>query len=332
MSSRAPKVSVCIPVYNGADYIAESIASVLEQTYRDFRLIVCDNCSTDNTADIVRSVRDPRLTYVRNRENLGVVGNYNCALNLIESEYVCFWHHDDVMLPENLERKVSVLDENPGVGFVHSDIIEIDSESRVLRKWWRNSGCDYIEDGLTFFRRFIASLPSGSMVFIGSVLARRNCYSLLGGYRPELRYTHDSEMWMRMSLFCDVACLGTALVQWRQHRASVSSGLGYGVQWLYEHYLAARIIFSDHWNRIPQWKYLRRQVYASFAERAFKEGWKAYYTGDLAAAKGYLTLAVRVYPQVIGTTNFLRLGLRLAAGPTGVRLYRASRERIRGMS
>lgn len=329
MTTRIPKVSVCIPVYNGANYIAESIASVLAQTYADFRLIVCDNCSTDNTADIVRSFRDPRLTYVCNPKNLGIAGNYNQALNLVEGEYVCFWHHDDVMLPENLERKVCVLDENPKVGFVHSNVILIDRAGKVLSwQWWEDSGRDYIEDGLTVFHRFIARMPFGSMIFIGAVLVRRACYARLGGYRPDLRYTHDSEMWMRMSLFYDVACLGAPLVKWRQHPTSGSSALGLDVQWLHEHYLATRIILREHKDRIPQWKHVRQQVFARFAERAFSEGWKAYDTGDVAVAKGYLTLAVRAYPQVIGSTDFWRLGLRLAAGPTGVRLYRAVRERL----
>ena len=75
---------MCLPVYNGAAYIAESIESVLAQTYGDFRLIVSDNCSTDNTEDIVRSFSDRRLTYVRNARNLGVVGNFNRCLSLAE--------------------------------------------------------------------------------------------------------------------------------------------------------------------------------------------------------------------------------------------------------
>lgn len=333
MTSQAPKVSVCIPVYNGANYIAESIASVLAQTYRDFRLVVCDNCSTDNTADIVQSFRDPRVTYVRNQKNLGVVGNYNRALSIVESDYICFWHHDDVMLPENLEHKVFVLDNNPKVGFVHSNVILIDTEGKALaQQWWEDSERDYIEDGLTVFHRFIRNMPIGAMIFIGAVLARRTCYLRLGGYRPELRYTHDSEMWMRMSLFYDVACLGTPLVKWRQHQNSASSGLGYDVHWLEEHCRAAQIILSDHRDRIPQWKHLREQITATFAKRAFHEGWHAYDNGNLAVAKSYLILAMWAYPTVMRTQEFWHLALRLAAGPTGVRLYRSLRERLRTVS
>ena len=82
IGSHISKVNICIPVYNGSAYIAESINSVLAQTYEDFQLIVCDNCSTDNTGEIVRSFQDPRITYIRNAENLGLVGNANRCLEL----------------------------------------------------------------------------------------------------------------------------------------------------------------------------------------------------------------------------------------------------------
>ena len=96
--SSAPQVSVCMPVYNGSDYIADSVQSVLTQTYKDFNLIVCDNCSTDKTDEIIRSFKDPRLIYVRNNKNLGLVGNHNRCLELADGKYVHFLHHDDIML------------------------------------------------------------------------------------------------------------------------------------------------------------------------------------------------------------------------------------------
>ena len=86
--SSTPKVSVCIPVYNGSDYIAYAIQSVLAQTYKNFNLIVCDNCSTDNTEEIVRNFEDPRLSYVRNNKNLGLVGNENRCLELSKGDYI----------------------------------------------------------------------------------------------------------------------------------------------------------------------------------------------------------------------------------------------------
>ena len=151
----ASKVSVCIPVYNGSDYIADSIQSVLAQTYKNFNLIVCDNGSTDNTEEIVRNVKDSRLTYVRNNKNLGLVGNHNRCLELADGEYVYFLHHDDIMLPDNLALKVSILDEHPKVGLVHSDVLFIDKAGQHLDLSKFDAKRDYIEDGIKVFEKYI---------------------------------------------------------------------------------------------------------------------------------------------------------------------------------
>ena len=75
-----PLVSVCIPVYNGEKYIGETIESVLKQTFKDFELVVCNNCSTDHTLDVVSKYQDPRIRVVTNEQNVGMVGNWNVCL------------------------------------------------------------------------------------------------------------------------------------------------------------------------------------------------------------------------------------------------------------
>jgi len=301
-SSLAPKVSVCIPVYNGSAYIAESINSVLAQTYEDFHLIVCDNCSTDNTEEIVRSFRDPRLTYVRNAKNLGLVGNSNRCLDLAKGEYVCILHHDDVMLPENLERKVRLLDERLEVGFVHSNIIVIDSEGEVFAEniWHEDSRRDYIEKGQTVFRRFLDNLPMGTSIFIGAVLARRSCYEHIGGFSPELPHCTDSEMWMRMLLFYDVACIGTPLVKYRAHMAAASGSWGdyASFDYLNEHYAAVTMIFEKYKSHIPNWKGLKKQVSEVFGKRALTLAANALIKGDFVTYKIFLKEADNISPWI----------------------------------
>jgi len=327
-----PRVSVCIPVFNGAEYIGESIESVLGQTLSDFELIVCDNCSTDATADVVGRFTDPRITYLRNPRNLGIAGNANRCLELARGEYISIWHHDDVMLPENLERKVRLLEEHPSVGFVHSDLILIDAKGRPLgRRWNDESIRDYVEPGLSIFRRYVANMPIGGLIFIGSVLARRACYERLGGFLPELPNCHDSEMWMRIALYNHVACLGTPLIKWRQHTTSatqVSSTLR-GAAYLRQHYDAVYTPFRDHRARIPDHEGSLRHVSARFAEEAIRGSWSAFHRRDFPLAADYLRAAVRVHPRILTTTSFWPLAARVAAGPAGSKLYRALRHTFR---
>ena len=325
-SSLPPKVSVCIPVYNGSKYIAKAIESVLAQTYKDFSLIVVDNCSTDNTEEIVRNFHDPRLTYKRNKENIGLVGNANRCLELAKGEYIYILHHDDIMLPENLERKVSLLDKNPKVGFVHSNILVIDGNGDVVAKniWYEGSRKDYIKNGKEIFYKSLFYLPYGASIFIGSVLARRKCYEHVGKFSPELPHCFDSEMWNRMSLFYDIACIGSSLVKYRVHEETASTKWGNYLSFPYakEHFLAAMITFNKYDKLITDSQKLKKRVCLSFAERFITLAKTAIINGDYFTAKSFIKEAPRVCPQIQMNLRYWLIAVGVSSGPNGYRFYK----------
>lgn len=111
MNPLAPRVSIGMPVYNGARYIKEAIDSLLTQTYADFELIISDNASTDSTPDIIKEYaqKDHRIRYYRNEKNLGLSANLNRVYELACGEYFMVAHHDDVRAPEYLERCLEIL-------------------------------------------------------------------------------------------------------------------------------------------------------------------------------------------------------------------------------
>ena len=119
---KSPKVSVCIPVYNRPDYVAEAIESVLCQTFTDFELIITDNCSTDNTPEVIKSyaAKDKRVKYYRNQYNMGISSSINRALLLSRGEYIKFLFSDDKLAPQCLALFVDALDNHPKVSLVTS--------------------------------------------------------------------------------------------------------------------------------------------------------------------------------------------------------------------
>ena len=324
--SRGPRVSVCIPVYNGAGYIQECIESVLAQTFADFELIVADNCSTDETEAVVRSFTDRRVRYVRNAKNLGLVGNANRCLQLASSEYVCLFHHDDVMLPQNLARKVTVLDAHPGVGFVHSNLLLVDETGRRVAGgiWAADSRRDYVESGRVVFGRFLMEMPRASSIFIGTVLARRSCYRRLGGFRDELPHCNDSEMFMRMMLFFDVACLGEPLVKYRVHQTSTSSSWGdsESLPYVKEHYDAVRLLFERYGDEIPNRRRTWAAVSRAFAKRALDVALHELVSGSRVVGQMALGFAVAMYAPITATPSFWRAVAASVGGHGGVRFYR----------
>jgi len=123
-------ISVCIPVYNGDNYIRESIESVLNQTERNFELLIVDNCSVDQTLSIVAEYDDPRIRVFVNKWNLGGVANFNRCIELAKREFIVLLPHDDVLLPTALEVFSKELVSDPQVGLAYSSYYIIDGKGK----------------------------------------------------------------------------------------------------------------------------------------------------------------------------------------------------------
>jgi glycosyltransferase involved in cell wall biosynthesis len=139
MTPRAasPRLTVGLPVYNGDAFLAEALESVLNQTYTDWQMIICDNASTDRTGEICRdfAARDSRIRYVRNEENIGLSRNHNKAFQLSNSELFKWVAHDDVCLPTFFERCIEALDANPTAAVAYPLGRAIDAKGMPLDQY-----------------------------------------------------------------------------------------------------------------------------------------------------------------------------------------------------
>jgi glycosyltransferase involved in cell wall biosynthesis len=129
-----PRVSIAIPVYNGARFLSATIESILSQTYPDFELIICDNASTDATGKICQAFvqRDSRVRYYRNEQNIGWAGNHNKVIDLAHGVYFKWAAHDDLLDPTFIEKCVRVLDEDPEVVLCYPRTQFIDERGNYL--------------------------------------------------------------------------------------------------------------------------------------------------------------------------------------------------------
>ena len=117
----SPRVSVCIDVFNYADFLPQAIESALAQTFRDLEIIIVDDCSTDSSYEVAcrYAQQDSRIRAHRNSVNLGMVKNRNACLKLATGEYVKFIHADDYLCsPDAVSRMVARLDANPAASLV----------------------------------------------------------------------------------------------------------------------------------------------------------------------------------------------------------------------
>ena len=134
-AGRTPRVGIGMPVYNGEQFVAQAIGSLLAQTFGDFQLVVCDNASTDGTEEICREFarRDARVRYVRNERNLGAAVNFNRTFALCPATPYFKWAAaDDMHSPTYLERCVAALDADSSAVLAHSRTTVVDEQGRPI--------------------------------------------------------------------------------------------------------------------------------------------------------------------------------------------------------
>lgn len=211
-----PILTVGIPTFNRAGLLREAIESVLGQTFSDFRLVVSDNASTDETDEVIASFADPRLEYVRAEENIGMIGNFNRLITLTETEFLMLLPDDDRLYPDYLSSVVEVLQQKPQVGLVHTAVDEIDIDSRVQKNAVRlvelNRPCT-LEAGHAFLERSMTSI----VVCQSSVTFRTRAIREAGGMRISEEPFADIPLFMRVAQKWDIAFLDRPLVAFRVH-------------------------------------------------------------------------------------------------------------------
>ncbi|MBE2220132.1 MAG: glycosyltransferase family 2 protein [Anaerolineae bacterium] len=173
MIQDAPKVSIGLPVFNGENYLAEAIESILGQTYQNFECIITDNASTDKTEEICRAYAeaDERIRYFRNEHNLGAAPNFNKSFDLSSGKYFKWAAHDDTMAPTFVEKCVEVLETQSDVVLCYPGTSVINSEGIVTKEYafsGRTNSADLPQ-------RFAALLLSSDM-----------CYEIFGLIRTDV--------------------------------------------------------------------------------------------------------------------------------------------------
>ncbi len=237
-----PKVSICIPTFNYAHYLPETIDSILAQSYSDFELIIVDDCSTDNTAELMPQYaqRDPRIRFYRNERNLGMVENWNRCLDLARGEYVKIMGADDILEPACIEKSIQVLSENPGVAVVSSARLLIDGQSRPLRVE-AFADAFRVTEGKTIIKIcFFTGNRIGEPV---AVTFRK--HDADRGFDSRYRQLTDLEMWFHLLERGDFAFIPDVLCRFRVHGAQATKANIQSLKFIDDN----RLLFADYFSK-----------------------------------------------------------------------------------
>ncbi len=204
-----PTVTVLMPVYNGTDFLEESINSILEQSFGDFEFLILDDASTDGSVDIIRGYSDPRIRLIENNENMGQVATMNRGIGLADGEFIARMDQDDISLPERLEKQVSFMDANPDVAVCGTWAETFGSVSQI----WKYP---LTHEEITCWLLF------GSVLVHPSVIIRRGAVAgVTNIYDEGFSKAEDYYLWVKLSQKVRFANIGEVLIRYRVHEESL---------------------------------------------------------------------------------------------------------------
>ena len=212
MRSEYPRVTVIMAVYNGEEYLRESIGSVLSQTFTDFEFLIINDGSTDGSLDIIESYGDPRIKLIHNDTNLGLVATRNKGLANAGGEYIAWLDCDDIAYPTRLAEQAAFMDSHPAYGMIGSWVEIIDESGKPNGEIWKyDAPAESIPSTLLFNNYFAQS----------SVFIRKRDLPEVW-YRPDFPGTEDFDLWVRMTAYTKVWNLPRVLIKYRVHSTSIS--------------------------------------------------------------------------------------------------------------
>lgn len=217
----SPLVSVIVPCYNHADYILNTVESVLNQTYQNIEVLVSDDASTDSSLAVLKNIKDSRVKLFPFEENHGIVYALNYLIEQAKGDYIATLGSDDLFTPNKIEKQLRTFEAHPDLGAVFtlakiidedgneypdSPLAQIFTEQNRTRAEW-----------LRYF------FETGNHLCHSSALIRRSVQEEIGPYRASFRQLQDFDLWVRVLTHYPIEVIQEELTHYRRSRSSKSS-------------------------------------------------------------------------------------------------------------
>ncbi len=212
MEKQKPLATVLMPVYNAEKYLKEAMDSVLSQSFEEYEFLIVNDCSKDNSEEIILSYTDARIRYVKNQKNLGLSGALNVGIDLIETKYMIRMDADDISVPGRFEKLISFMEKNSDVGVYSSALERFEREVDI---WKYPENNDDIK--ATFL--FGSSIAHAPCILRMSVLKEHKMY-----FRDVHLHIEDYDLWYRLKDVTNFATTQEVLYRYRVVANSITTG------------------------------------------------------------------------------------------------------------
>lgn len=206
-----PLVSIIMPVYNSEAYLEEAIHSILDQTYQNIQLIIIDDCSIDNSFDIISTISSSKIELYKNEQNMGVSATRNKGITLAKGKYIALMDADDISLPQRIASQVDFMEANPHVGLASSHYESFRKGLIGTKKRIRRLATDanIIQTKLLF-----SNAVCGAASMMRSDTIKNNGLN----FDTSLQMAEDFDLWKRISYISTVKNVDEVLFRYRKHK------------------------------------------------------------------------------------------------------------------
>jgi glycosyltransferase involved in cell wall biosynthesis len=316
------RIDVIIPCYNYGCFLYQCVNSVLGQVGVDVRVLVIDDASPDNTAEVAAALakENPKVSVIRHSTNKGHINTYNEGIEWASADYMLLLSADDYLLPGALARATNLLDAHPEVGFTFGNVIELndngnetptnsvikptnDSDKRILE------GRELIE----------LTGAEGNQVTTCSAVVRTELQKHLGGYRQELHHAGDMELWLRFAAHASVGFIFAFQGVYRRHSASMSAAYYLASDGRHIYRKNGRLgalrqqklafdFFSKHCKDVMLGgEHLCRRLYRQLSESCVREASAAFNDGEMEESRQLSDFALAVCPEIKSSSAWIKL-------------------------
>ncbi len=223
-----PLVCICIPTFNAAETIRETLQSILGQSYLNLVVHISDNASTDNTLGVIESIADQRVTIHQHDVNVGGEGNFSRCIQFSEGKYTAIFHADDIYEPKMVAKQVAFLEKNQDVGAAFTEAMEINEHGelngRVIGREPRANGSISCYD----FKLLVqASLRHHNFLVCPSAMVRTGIYrnEIVNWKGSLFKSSADLDTWFRIARNHPIVVLGEPLMRYRVSNAQFSNSI-----------------------------------------------------------------------------------------------------------
>jgi len=321
-------VDIVIPCYRYGNFLQESVESVLSQQDVDVRILILDDASPDNTADVGGELArlHRNVEFRRHAANKGHITTYNEGIEWASAELFLLLSADDYLLPGALKRAARLMDARPGMSFVFGNaFLEFDDGARELRG--PGAGLSMAETSVLPCVDFMRLMQGKNVVPTPTAVVRTSAQKRVGGYCHELPHSGDMAMWLRLAAEGDVGFVNAAQAVYRMHSRNMSRS--YSSSRLPD--VLQRRAAIDHFLAHvsgPDESRLRKILLEALGRDAVSQASAAFNEGDVGISNQLSGIAKEYYPGVCYTAPWFRYQMHRAIGRRAWGAFRSTYKRI----